>query len=203
MNGLPSTRKEAIEKGATQYFTGRSCGHGHVAPRFVSNKGCAECLKAGSKKYYWANHEGQLERRKKYCALNADKISADNMAWRAGNQKHLSAYAEKHKQHKQERQKAHYREHPEGYTARGAHRRARKLQATPKWADKEKINEMYRRRAEVSQATGVVHHVDHIIPLRGRTVCGLHVEQNLQILPAEENLAKGNALLSAYAEGGV
>lgn len=68
---------------------------------------------------------------------------------------------------------------------RTAKRKSAKLQATPKWADLEKIKEIYRERPEG-------YHVDHIIPLQGETVCGLHVENNLQYLPASENLSKGN-----------
>jgi len=63
-------------------------------------------------------------------------------------------------------------------------RRVHELQ-TPNWANIEKINEIYRRRPEG-------HHVDHIIPLNGATVSGLHVENNLQYLTAEENLSKSN-----------
>lgn len=56
---------------------------------------------------------------------------------------------------------------------------------TPKWADRNAIREFY-----VNKPEG--HHVDHIIPLRGKLVSGLHVETNLQYLPALENLRKHN-----------
>lgn len=58
-------------------------------------------------------------------------------------------------------------------------------QRTPKWANLDKIREIYKNRPEG-------HHVDHIIPLNGKNVCGLHVETNLQYLKATENLSKGN-----------
>lgn len=57
--------------------------------------------------------------------------------------------------------------------------------AMPKWADKNAIREIYRNRPD-----GM--HVDHIIPLRGENVCGLHVVNNLQYLPKEENMKKSN-----------
>ncbi len=59
------------------------------------------------------------------------------------------------------------------------------MQATPKWANLEKIKEIYRNRPKG-------YHVDHIVPLTSPKVCGLHVEYNLQYLPARENISKKN-----------
>jgi hypothetical protein len=56
---------------------------------------------------------------------------------------------------------------------------------TPKWANRSKIREIYANCPEG-------HHVDHIIPLRGKLVSGLHIESNLQYLPAHENMKKHN-----------
>jgi hypothetical protein len=64
-------------------------------------------------------------------------------------------------------------------------RRARTKIQTPKWADRQAIKEFY-----INCPEG--YHVDHIIPLKGKNVCGLHVEDNLQYLPAVENMIKSN-----------
>lgn len=76
-----------------------------------------------------------------------------------------------------------------------AKRRSLKLQATPKWLtedDFKQIRSIYKQAHTLTKQTGVKHHVDHIIPLRGKNVSGLHIPSNLQILTAEENLKKGN-----------
>jgi hypothetical protein len=67
--------------------------------------------------------------------------------------------------------------------------------ATPSWADKTAIDLIYNECRRVTEETGVLHHVDHIIPLNGDTVCGLHVETNLQILTAADNQSKNNKLM--------
>lgn len=71
-------------------------------------------------------------------------------------------------------------------------RRSRMRDATPKWADMKVIRRIYIACARISAETGIAHHVDHIVPLRGRSVCGLHVPWNLQILPDVENRKKSN-----------
>lgn len=63
--------------------------------------------------------------------------------------------------------------------------RARKMNQCPSWADLEKIKEIY-----LNCPKG--YHVDHIIPLKGTKASGLHIETNLQYLPAKENLKKRN-----------
>lgn len=69
--------------------------------------------------------------------------------------------------------------------AEEAKRRARKLKRTPNWSNLQKIQEIYNNCPKG-------YHVDHIIPLKGEKVSGLHVEDNLQYLPATENIQKGN-----------
>lgn len=67
--------------------------------------------------------------------------------------------------------------------------------ATPRWADFQKIAEIYRERDRLTEETGIQHHVDHIIPIQGKFVCGLHCEFNLRAIPASENLKKSNRTL--------
>lgn len=61
----------------------------------------------------------------------------------------------------------------------------------PPWADQSKIARAYELCAEY-RAKGIDCHVDHIIPLQGKRVCGLHVQGNFQILGREANQSKSN-----------
>lgn len=76
-----------------------------------------------------------------------------------------------------------YKNSKKFYTAK---RRVAKLRATAKWANLEAIKAIYRNCPKG-------YHVDHIVPLQGENVCGLHVENNLQYLTRAENIEKGNS----------
>lgn len=76
--------------------------------------------------------------------------------------------------------------------SQGAARRSRKRSASPAWADRTAINAMYEEAKELTSSTGEPWHVDHIYPLAGKNVCGLHVAANLQVITAKQNLAKSN-----------
>jgi len=73
-----------------------------------------------------------------------------------------------------------------------AKRRAAKLRRTPPWADHRAIRRVYEEARRLTNETGIPHHVDHVTPLCGRAVSGLHVETNLQIIPGSENCRKHN-----------
>lgn len=81
--------------------------------------------------------------------------------------------------------------------ARDSKRRASKQNATPQWLtddDLIQITALFDLRLFVTKETGVEHQVDHIIPLNGTTVCGLHVPWNLRVIPAAENLNKSASI---------
>lgn len=153
--------------GITIYFTGEPCKHGHVSERFVNSRQCYECLrqKRGTKA-----RGKRLALRVKvspsWCSMNKERANQNARRWRKRN-------AAKH-------------------AASNAQRRAQLLRATPSWADHNAIHAIYADAQRISRETGVQHHVDHIFPLRSEWVCGLHVEGNLQVLPATQNLSKSN-----------
>jgi hypothetical protein len=77
-------------------------------------------------------------------------------------------------------------------TAHQIKRKCDQMSRTPPWADLEAIKAVYAKATALTRETGMPHHVDHVVPLRGRRVSGLHVAANLQVLPAAENISKGN-----------
>lgn len=91
-----------------------------------------------------------------------------------------------------DRKKKHGKDNPGLRNAWRAVHRARKLQATPPWADQGEIKAAYIVAEFFSKKFGEPWHVDHIIPLKGRNVCGLHVGNNLRAVPAVDNMRKHN-----------
>ena len=78
-------------------------------------------------------------------------------------------------------------------------RYAAKLKATPPWSNLKAISEIYEEARRKTEKTGIEHHVDHIIPLQGRNVRGLHVPANLRVITADENKRKSNRFIHELA----
>jgi len=89
--------------------------------------------------------------------------------------------------------------YPDKVAAKAAKRRASKYNATPKWLTKEQlleIKEFYTLCKDLQWLSDFNDplQVDHIVPLQGENICGLHVPWNLQILPRSLNIKKGNKI---------
>lgn len=139
---------------------------------------CKPCKKINDKASYLRNKEKRLISCKAYVEKNKDKTASYQKQYVKDNIDAIKTYQAKWSQDNRDIHNAH-----------GAKRRARKLNATPKWLSNEhleKIKEIYKQGSTLNM------HVDHIVPLQGKNVCGLHVHWNLQLLTPTENLSKGN-----------
>lgn len=84
-----------------------------------------------------------------------------------------------------------YKQNPGAEIYRAKKAKEKIIIATPPWANQEEIKNIYIEAGRI-RASGINVHVDHIIPLKGKIVCGLHVPSNLQIITAKDNYAKRN-----------
>lgn len=123
-------------------------------------------IKTSSAKWYAANKGKHTEKQKAYYEANKEALLGAAREWRSANRDRRCAYESK--------------------------RRAAKLSATPAWANEFFVQEAYDLALQRTEMFGFSWHVDHIVPLQGKTVCGLHVENNLQVIRAESNIKKGN-----------
>ncbi len=153
---------------------------------------CKLCVNQAGRAYSKKYARQRSERAKKDRRLNPDKYRAWAKASYERTKEQKKQYAKENQEHIRQRVAKHRKKYPHKHRARNAQRYAQKIQATPSWADLEKIEHVYWVCHFISELTGIKHQVDHIHPLKGKDICGLHVHTNLQILTAEQNLAKGN-----------
>ena len=135
------------------------------AARYAKN---SEGKKRSIARYYQKNAQKIIGREKERYRKNAERIKIRVKSYREGNKEKIREW--------------------------NGTRRAKLRQAMPDWVDRRAVSAIYRKASELWAATGVEHHVDHVVPLSGKVVCGLHVPWNLQILTAAANLRKGQSL---------
>lgn len=162
------SRQNAIAQGLPRYFTGEPCKHGHTAARYTANKTCVTCANAKA-------DESKAKNPEKYTALVA--------AWQKANPEKRLSYTRKYAQKNRDKRNL--------WTA---NYRQTKIDRMPQWLAPSHIAEMESVYAYCAalNACGLKYHVDHVVPLRGKQVSGLHVPWNLQVIPGTENMSKGN-----------
>ena len=195
-------RQEAKDLGLDKYNTGKPCKKGHFADRYVKGAKCVECTKLQSvawrienpekhkesmRKWLENNRELHGTRVKRWQAANKDKVRMDAKAWVAANPDKVKA-----------KTKRYIQRHPAAYTARSVASVAKRAKRVPKWLtsdDRWMMREEYKLAKLRTKMFGFVWEVDHILPLRGENVSGLHVPTNLQVIPKADNRAKRNHYL--------
>lgn len=151
---------------------------------FVSQ--CKACRKLYQDRYYEENKVKEALRKQKYYEENKEKVSKRNEIWAKSHRESRRKIVEKWRIENKPK-KAHYQKL----------REAKKTKASPCWLTLEQLTEIenfYWLAKECEMLSGDKYHVDHIIPLQSKNVCGLHVPWNLQVLPADVNISKGNRL---------
>lgn len=188
-------RQDALERGDI-HFDGNPCKKCNGTKRYANTSRCVQCELAKNAAYLANRYRTDptfVERKKKTASnwyfthgkqdrkVNRYKYAASDKRWRENNRDRNVATCTRWR-----------RNNLDKLAVNAANYRASKLQATPRWADKCKIQDWYTRAHELTILTGVPHTVDHVIPLNSEVVCGLHVDTNLQILTLSDNSAKGN-----------
>lgn len=200
------SRFEALQNGEGRYLAEKPCKRGHLSERMTSTGTCIECRQIKAKEryhadpqkavskvqdYYHKNAELIKEKRRQRYAENPEKELATSRIrvaeWRAANPDKVKQQAPLKRAYKQR--------NPQRATANLAKRRAAKLQRTPNWLSADDlwmIEQAYEIASLRAKLTKVAWHVDHVIPLQGELVSGLHVPTNLQVIPWFDNLSKAN-----------
>lgn len=183
------TRQEAKEKGLSRYYTGKACVNGHVSTRNTKNGTCHECCRTSkTRKAYCAN----------YYKANKDRLDSKMRMWNNENRERRREITRKwdkaNRKHKSQWNKDYRKNNSARFSAYCRDRQSSKLNATPVWVNHSELIYIYEKRNQLNKVDGNDYQVDHYYPLQGKTICGLHVPWNLQIITAEENRAKGNKM---------
>ena len=152
---------------------------------------CKTCSAEKSAAYKKANAEKVKAYAAEYRSANKDYFKEKSKEFREKNPTYQVEWCLKNQDRARESWRVRNKRNRPYYASLETGRRTASKRATPAWRDASRIREIY-KEAESRRAAGEDVHVDHIVPLRSKLVCGLHVEANLAIIPARENVVKSN-----------
>lgn len=160
---------------------------------------CKSCLNEYNATWSKKNLSYRTEYKRQYVKDNKDHIKYINKLYQEKNKEKLLEQNKKYYAKHPEKRKQYYRKYAKKNTAKIAalknKRYCSKMNRTPKWLtlqDLYQIETFYKEAQRLTKETGIQYHVDHIVPLQGKEVSGLHVPWNLQVILATENLKKRN-----------
>lgn len=169
------------------------------AVRYTCNNACVVCALERVKKYQLQNPAVIKQRAAEYNQCNKELLSANHKSWRALNAEHDAERKVRYRTANLAQVKAAYKLYYEANYPRMLAKRNRqhadKLKRTPSWLtcdDHWMIEQAYELAGLRTKMFGFPWHVDHVIPLRGKKVSGLHVPTNLQVVAWADNLKKTN-----------
>lgn len=145
---------------------------------------CRLCRAQSNKRWSETNRDKRCESSKRWRETHYEASREANKRWYEANRKLSRELSKQWKQN-----------NPDKRNTTKAKRRAAKLQRTPCWLTKDQLDEIetfYTVALAFRLFTGLTYHVDHIVPLQGKNVSGLHVPWNLRVIPETDNLKKSN-----------
>lgn len=155
-----------------------------------------EAVIESNKTYYWENSTAIAIHRKSHYEENKDVILAQQREYYSENKdviiKKNNVYYWNNRETCLVRQSVYTSKNRARCNVHSSARRAVERRATPVWADIDIMERIYSLSREQSALTGVLHHVDHIVPLKHPLVCGLHTQENLRVITSTKNLSKSN-----------